>query len=704
MMRSTTSKCTALFLSLLLLLSAVPLYASAEEMTEQTAPDLSGLTTFTFDGNSVTVTEGSDTQYEIVVYDATDTESAPASETDEQGHTVYSVPEESSGQLLVSIKKKGGSYVFQGSGNGSIAVKKEATGDSILYLNGLKLTSAFTAVLTVKKDSTAACTIYAIGENTLTDNAYNNEDNTDNVAAENAVIKCKDGSDVTITGSGTLNVIGLAKNGVKANNLLTIEGGITLRVEAPDNGISSENAILIHSGTLDITTEEGDGIKAASDTEEVGEITIDGGDISIDAGADGIQATCSLTVSDGTLDITTYNGYDDPEYNKDNDAFSSAKGLKAGGSYLPDSATEEVDATNCDLTISGGTITVNSADDALHSDNRLTITGGVLSLMSGDDGIHADYILTVGIEGADDSAIEVSVSKAYEGIEAAQVVLYSGTFHLYTTDDCINAANGDLARYDFQLDIYGGYYYAASETGDCADSNGDLNIYGGTVILLGSLSNGEANAALDSDGAINLSGGQILAVGQKEMAEAPSAGQPYVTWTSAGTSTAVTPGSSGGSRPFTTASLTAAAGPGGFGDGSFGPGGNFPGGESGFIRNGFVVTVSDADGNTLISVTTTWDSSLTHSVGYVLYSGESLTAGSSYTLTVSEEPEEEEETILSGDLDGDGLITVSDVVLLRQIILTGEWSDRELTAGDLDISGGLTVSDVVALRALILSQ
>ena len=55
-----------------------------------------------------------------------------------------------------------------------------------------------------------------------------------------------------------------------------------------------------------------------------------------------------------------------------------------------------------------------------------------------------------------------------------------------------------------------------------------------------------------------------------------------------------------------------------------------------------------------------------------------------------------------GDLDDDGLITVSDVVLLRQIILTGEWSDRELTAGDLDISGSLTVSDVVALRALIL--
>lgn len=55
-----------------------------------------------------------------------------------------------------------------------------------------------------------------------------------------------------------------------------------------------------------------------------------------------------------------------------------------------------------------------------------------------------------------------------------------------------------------------------------------------------------------------------------------------------------------------------------------------------------------------------------------------------------------------GDLDGDGLLTVSDVVSLRQAILDGT-PVGELPAGDLDGDGLLTVSDVVSLRAAILS-
>lgn len=64
----------------------------------------------------------------------------------------------------------------------------------------------------------------------------------------------------------------------------------------------------------------------------------------------------------------------------------------------------------------------------------------------------------------------------------------------------------------------------------------------------------------------------------------------------------------------------------------------------------------------------------------------------------------DEPNIKAGDLDGDGKITVSDVVALRQLIITGVWSDQELAAGDLDDTKNLTVSDVVALRSLIVAQ
>ena len=63
-----------------------------------------------------------------------------------------------------------------------------------------------------------------------------------------------------------------------------------------------------------------------------------------------------------------------------------------------------------------------------------------------------------------------------------------------------------------------------------------------------------------------------------------------------------------------------------------------------------------------------------------------------------------ERPILPGDVNGDEAVTVSDVVALRQLIVRGTWSGRELAAGNLDGTDDLlTVSDVVALRALIVA-
>lgn len=57
-----------------------------------------------------------------------------------------------------------------------------------------------------------------------------------------------------------------------------------------------------------------------------------------------------------------------------------------------------------------------------------------------------------------------------------------------------------------------------------------------------------------------------------------------------------------------------------------------------------------------------------------------------------------------GDVDDDGSVTVSDVVELRRLIITGSYSEQQFAAGNLDDSDQtLTVSDVVELRALIVS-
>lgn len=112
---------------------------------------------------------------------------------------------------------------------------------------------------------------------------------TDNGDAESAVIKAKDGSDVTIGGTGTLIVNGNGKNGIKAATKLTIED-VNLSVTAPNNAIASDTEMTINSGTISVESGN-DGIKSSNDDAPIGSITIEGGDITVNSTGDCIVAT-----------------------------------------------------------------------------------------------------------------------------------------------------------------------------------------------------------------------------------------------------------------------------------------------------------------------------------------------------------------------------------------------------------------------------
>lgn len=242
-----------------------------------------------------------------------------------------------------------GTYILTGTcGNGSVTVKKGTTGVT-LVLNGLDLTSADTAPITCNKSTEVTICAADGSVNVLTDSAENNDESyPDNTEAENAVIKCKDGSRVTLCGTGSLTVNAKGKNGIKS-------------------GAS--------------TAEEGE---------------------------------ASLTIRELALTI------DAP------------------------------------------------VNDAVNAEQLLTIESGTLNIYSGDIAINA-------------------------------------------TDDCLNAANSDLSGYDFSINISGGTITAYTSGGDGFDSNGDLNISGGTVAVW-SVSSAD-NQPLDADGAIRITGGTVLAAG-----------------------------------------------------------------------------------------------------------------------------------------------------------------------------------------------
>lgn len=534
-----------------------------------------GYTAFYFSGDSVTVIAGADNKYEVVgrqVADELDHELTVS--TDMSGNTVYTASGDT--KLCIEIKKAGGAYVFGGTANdASIAVKKEATGNAFILMNDLDLTSSYTSPITVKKNSNAAVVITALDGtvNTLTDSEFNNadiygpeEDGGDlsnQFYAESAVIKAKTGSTVYINGEGTLNINSNAKNGIKsgADSVLEISE-LELCVNAEKNGISSENELNIRSGNISVTARTGDAIKAEDDSSEIGTVNISGGDITINAADEGIAASANANIYGGTLNITcggdavkaengtetagdiyvcggefTVNtqcdgfqaagnatfrggnievlacgGSSNTAYNKD--TMPSAKGIKAGG----------------ELTFYDGVYSINSADDALHSNGNLTILGGEYTLASTDDGIHADFRTTLGEAGGDDSAITVDITTCYEGIEGANILGYCGTYTMRCTDDCMNAANSDLGGYAFTLRLYGGTYHCYGGNGDGVDSNGEFSNIGALVEIF---TPSRGNFALDSDGTMSLYGGTTLAVGSSDMVEAPQNGV-YVRFGSSG--------------------------------------------------------------------------------------------------------------------------------------------------------------------------
>ena len=101
---------------------------------------------------------------------------------------------------------------------------------------------------------------------------------------------------------------------------------------------------------------------------------------------------------------------------------TSTKGIKSDGA----------------LYVNGGTFTINSADDAFHSNSDVTINDGTYTISSGDDGMHADSALLV-------NGGTITVTESYEGLEGLNITINDGKIEITASDDGMNAAGGNDA-------------------------------------------------------------------------------------------------------------------------------------------------------------------------------------------------------------------------------------------------------------------
>ena len=510
-----------------------------------------------------------------------------------------------------------GTYVFSGDcDNGSITVKKGVTGVTIV-LNGLTLTNDDSAAITLNKTAEASLIAAAGTTNTVAD--------TEGSSDENAAVKVKSGAALAIGGTGTLTVDGNAKNGIKgaADAVITV-AEVKLNINAADDGLSCDDELNITGGTLSITA-GGDAVKASPDTGDtenpdttsLGNVTISGGTLTLNATEDGIQADGDLTISGGTFHVKTNGGHTTAL----TDDSASCKGFKAGGA----------------LSVTGGTLTVDSADDALHANTDVTISGGTLTLATGDDGVHADNDLVIGTKGASSTSTpRINITASYEGLEGTTVTVYSGDIDVVASDDGVNAANSTLGeRSDkYAISIAGGDLYIDAGS-DGLDSNNDINITGGKVEVYGA--DAMMDAAIDYDGTFTLSGGTLFGAGME-----PSAGtQAYIavgeTSPSGGGMDGDPNGQGGGQgmtppnfsgNTSTDGTFTPPTKPsGGKADGK--PSGNLPNRESALgIKEGSVITVQDSSGKTLCTATALG------SMSSVIFSSADIKEGETYTVLV----------------------------------------------------------------------
>ena len=524
-----------------------------------------------------------------------------------------------------------GTYVFSGDcDNGSITVKKGVTGVTIV-LNGLTLTNDDSAAITLNKTAEASLIAAAGTTNTVAD--------TEGSSDENAAVKVKSGAALAIGGKGTLTVDGNAKNGIKgaADAVITVAEG-KLNINAADDGLSCDDELNITGGTLSITA-GGDAVKASPDTGDtenpdttsLGNVTISGGTLTLNAAADGIQADGDLTISGGMFHVKTNGGHTTAL----TDDSASCKGFKAGKT----------------LTVTGGTLTVDSADDALHASTDVTISGGTLTLATGDDGVHADNDLVIGTKGASSTSTpRINITASYEGLEGTTVTVYSGDIDVAASDDGVNAANSTLGeRSDkYAINIAGGDLYIDAGS-DGLDSNNDISMTGGKVEVYGA--DAMMDAAIDYDGTFTLSGGTLFGAGMEPSAgtqayiavgeTSPSGGMGGGPNGQGGGQGMTPPGDANGSngnRP-TPPSFSGST------DGTTGTtrptkpsGGNMNGGQQGGapanresalgIKEGSVITVQDSSGKTLYTATARG------SMSSVIFSSADIKEGKTYTVLV----------------------------------------------------------------------
>lgn len=391
--------------------------------------------------------------------------------------------------VKIELKKPGTFYIDGTLDDGQIQVDADSADVIKVVFNGVTLNCSSEAAFRVKDCSKTIVTIADGTQNTITDGKAN---------SDSAAIYSKRylAFNAGEKGTGSLSITANCADGISCTKQLVFNSG-TYSVTAADDGMRGKLSLVIHDGKFTVNA-QGDAFKSTSDKEGYGYTLIDNGTFEITSGDEGFQSDGTLTINGGTFNIK-----------------KSEKCIAALG----------------DITINGGDLTLTP-----------TVTGGGESgsghgicIKKNDDDLRTGNVT---INGG-----KINITNSYEGIQGVVITVNDGEVWVKSSDDSFNASNGTnqmgggggwgprpgqqttttTTGATPALIFNGGFTYVQA-TGDGIDSNGELNITGGVVLVS---QNGQANEPIDAGDGYEpkITGGVVVAVGSQGMASAPSATQ-----------------------------------------------------------------------------------------------------------------------------------------------------------------------------------
>ncbi|MFG2346143.1 carbohydrate-binding domain-containing protein [Streptomyces phaeochromogenes] len=200
-------------------------------------------------------------------------------------------------------------------------------------------------------------------------------------------------------GSGTQPSDDASTKGLKAGVINVLEGG-TVAVNASDDAVHSDGAV--HVNGAKVTAASGDdGVHAE------GDLTVDKGTLKVTSAVEGVEGA-DISVNGGTVDIRSS---DDGINAAGGTGTSDAGGGGGGFGGGPGGGGGGESVGDYKLTVSGGTLVVDSEGDGLDSNGTAEITGGTVVVngpqqggngaldVNGDFGISGGVLLAAGSAG-----------------------------------------------------------------------------------------------------------------------------------------------------------------------------------------------------------------------------------------------------------------------------------------------------------------